>query len=667
MPDSPNKLSQFWQELIRRKVVRVITVYAAAAFVILELVDIITEPFGLPDWTLKLVVVLLSVGLIVSIILSWIYDIKPEGGLEKTPPTHALKEDDKPVSSNSWKIASYISFVVIVGLIVLNIIPRANRSHEASNLDKSIAVLPFRNDSPDEGKMYFINGTMEAILDNLCKIEDLRVPGRTSVEQYRDNPKPIPTVAEELNVSYILEGSGHRDGSNVRLIVQLLDGRKDQHIWSKTYDADIEEIFSMQSEIAQLVAREIEAIITPEEKQLIEKVYTANLTAHDFYLRGREEYYQYLSDQENREALGRAEERYNEALEYDSAFALAYTGLAQVYWSKQFSQTYFSEEFLDSVLILADIALTYDNQLSEAYTIKGQYYNQIGQRKRAIGEFDKAIKLNPNDWMAYWQKAIFYTNDDFIKAIDNALKAASLNRGPRLPEILDRLGYAYHMAGFFEKSIHYAQEVLNLNNDSVKYYLALSLVEAHTANRKKALEYVVKAYNVDSTDTKAIFRVAETYAGRDQFEESLRYFNKWTDRLEALGNLDLNNLHRIGYLYFNTGNQEMADYYFDKQVEYCVGAIELDRPYARRFYAYYDLAAVYAFRGETEKAFENLWIFNKKERMPFWAVDNIKESDPLFDKIRDEPEFQQIVRDVEAKYQAEHERVKKWLEENDML
>jgi hypothetical protein len=134
MLSEPNKLSQFWQELKRRKVVRVITVYAAAAFVILELVDIITEPFGLPDWTLILVVVLLSVGIIIAIILSWIYDIHPEGGIVKTEPAENVKAEDVPKSSNSWKIASYISFVVIVGLIALNVIPRSNKLKEITIL-----------------------------------------------------------------------------------------------------------------------------------------------------------------------------------------------------------------------------------------------------------------------------------------------------------------------------------------------------------------------------------------------------------------------------------------------------------------------------------------------------------------------------------------------------
>jgi len=187
----PNKLSQFWQELKRRNVVRVITVYAGAAFVIIELINNITEPLHLPEWTPTLVIILLAIGFPVAIIFSWIYDVHPEGGIVKTEPAIKVKVEEFPRSSKGWKIASYISFVVILGLIVLNIIPRTDNKE---NLDKSIAVLPFKNDSPEQTEMYFIDGTMESILDNLCKIKDLRVVSRTSVEQYRNNPKPIPIV-----------------------------------------------------------------------------------------------------------------------------------------------------------------------------------------------------------------------------------------------------------------------------------------------------------------------------------------------------------------------------------------------------------------------------------------------------------------------------------------
>ena len=165
MSHSPHKLSQFWQELKRRKVIRVITVYAASAFVILELVSIIVEPLKLPEWLLPVVIVLLCVGFIIAVILSWIYDIHPERGMVKTEPSHKVKDEDIPKSSNSWKIASYISFVVIVGLIVLNIIPRSNSNRKV--LEKSIAVLPFTNMSGDPSQEFIGDGFSENVIGAL--------------------------------------------------------------------------------------------------------------------------------------------------------------------------------------------------------------------------------------------------------------------------------------------------------------------------------------------------------------------------------------------------------------------------------------------------------------------------------------------------------------------
>jgi len=202
-----------------------------------------------------------------------------------------LESESVPVPQKSEKTPIIITSVVALAMISLGILFIPKLFKPSEELEKSIAVLPFKNDSPDQERMYFINGTMEAILDNLCKIKDLRVPGRTSVEQYRDNLKPIPTIAKELDVNYILEGSGHRDGNNVRLFVQLLDARKDKHLWSNTYDSNIEDIFSMQSEIAQSVARELKAAITPEEKQTIEKIPTTNLEAYDLILQANNNAY----------------------------------------------------------------------------------------------------------------------------------------------------------------------------------------------------------------------------------------------------------------------------------------------------------------------------------------------------------------------------------------
>jgi len=664
MPNNPNKLSNFWQELKRRKVLRVITVYAAVAFVILQLVEILAPSLRLPEWTMNLILVLLIVGFIIAVILSWIYDVHPEGGIVKTEPAEKVKAEDMPKSPNSWRIASYISFVVIVALIVLNIIPRANNKREI--LDKSIAVLPFKNDSPDEEKMYFINGTMEAILDNLCKIEDLRVPGRTSVEQYRNISKPIPEIAMELNVSYILEGSGQKLGNRILLTVQLLDGESDKHLWSKQYNREIkqvEDLLSIPGEIAQLVAVEIEAIISPEEKQLIEKIPTTSLTAHDLYQRGRDKYNQYWLDSDNRTALERAEKLYYDALDYDSTFAQAYTGLALVYWDKHYWESYFSESFLDSVLILADKALSFDPQLSDAYTVRGAYYGAKGQDEQAISEYEKAIQLNPNDWMAYYGIGSTYRNHDLVKALDNLHEAASLNRGSSLPTLLNRLAFLYQMAGFLEKCKFYGHEAYLLDGDSISYYNVLAVIENILGNRDKYLKSLELIYLMDTTHNGILQELGITYGIEGKFEESLKYLKKYFERLEGLGSYRIPVMHRLGYAYWENGFYAEADYYFDTMIEYYNELSQLGR---QGNSANYDLAGVYAFRGEKDRAYENLRKFNELERIPLWWL-HLFRIDPLFDSLRNEPEFQQILRDLEAKFQAEHERVRQWLEENDML
>ena len=292
IPDEhSNILGHFWHELKRRKVLRVITVYAAAAFVIIELTDIVAPSLGLPEWTLNLVIILLSAGFLLSVILSWIFDFKPTGGLEKTLPVHKLQKKDQLVSSNSWKIASILSFVVIVALIVLNIIPHTNRSTDPEIFEKSIAVLPFTNDSNDSSNIYFINGLMESILDNLQQIEDLRVISRTSVEKYRNNPKTVPEIARELNANYLVEGSGQKIGDQIFLNIQLIEASSDRHLWAEQYIREARDIFQLQIEVAKNIAAEIEAIITPEEEERIEKAPTDDLVAYDYFLKGLDHFY----------------------------------------------------------------------------------------------------------------------------------------------------------------------------------------------------------------------------------------------------------------------------------------------------------------------------------------------------------------------------------------
>ena len=570
------------------------------------------------------------------------------------------------VSSGNWKpkilVVSFIFMVlVILGYFIFH------RSHGAKHLEKSIAVLPFINDSPDKENTYFINGIMDEILNNLQKIRDMRVLSRTSVEQYRNSSKSsVPQIAKELGVNYIVEGSGQKYGDKFILRVQLIAADNEKHLWGKSYEQEIHEtsdIINIQSQIAQGIASELNSVITPEEKQLIEKANTANLTAYDFYQRGREEYMGYWLNNKNREALKNAEKLFNKALEYDSNFAKAYSGLADVYWSKHYYDEYFSKNFLDSVQILADMALSHDPQLSDAFDIKGAYYAEKGSTKQAIVEYEQALKYNPNDWKAYYGLGNLYGDDDHIRAIENLQKSVALNHGSELPFLLRGMAMAYDASGFMDKAKYYNAEILKLDGDSVNYFLNLVEFERNLGNFEKALDLSLKVHKLDPDNLTNLFEgVARNYMLLGNQKESLEYYKIWIEKMTALKQFDLGGMHRIGYAYWENGFKKEAEYYFDRQLDFCKKVINSGRPDSRETYTYYDLAGVYAFRGDKEKAYKNLRIFNQSLIFPLWMVTLIK-NDPLFDGMRSDAEFQQIQKDVEAKYQAEHDRVGKWLEE----
>jgi len=679
MPGDPNKLSQFWHELKRRKVTRVITVYAASAFVILELVDIIAEPFGLPDWTMKLVVVLLIIGIIVSIIVSWIYDIHPEGGVVKTEPANKVSdasiEPSARTSSKSWKIASYISFVVIVGLIVLNIFPRVKETKESPIPDKSIAVRPFWNESTVQENESFVNGMTEDIRNNLAKIADLRVLSRGSVEKYRDTDYTTLDIARELNVSYVLEGTAQRIEDQVKIHVQLILAETDDHIWETSYREEIEDVkqvFDIQNQIAQSVAMKIKAIIAPEENKLMEKNMTISLTAYDFYQRGREEHWKYHNNLGNRDALKRAEKLYYESLGYDSTFAQAYTGLARVYQDKYYWADYFSENYMDSVLIYSDKALSFDSDLDEAYSLKGDYYRDNGDYTQALNEYQEALRINPNSWQAYASSGelSYYYLYDAVKGLENNHLAITLNHGPELPTLLRSLAEKYRIIGFNEKAQYYLQEAFTLDNDSMVYLSGMSLLATIPGrNFIDAFSYLNKAYAIDSTNTFILKWLGQCYMDKKEYKTALGYYQKWLLRLgnyEITGAANrLNTIHRVGYCFWMNGQEEEAKFYFNLQKEYCKKVIGLSRDYTQ-IAAYYDLACVYAFMGEHRKAFENLHEFNQYDiglSVLFYWLKN----DPLLDSIRNEPEFQEILQDYEAKVERTKDKVRLWLEQNDML
>ncbi len=390
MPTHYSRIFDFWKELKRRKVIQVITVYAASAFVILELVDILAPSLRLPDWTLNLVLLLLCVGFVIAVILSWIYDVNPEGGIVKTEPTDKVKAEESPKSSNSWKIASYISFIVIVALITLNIIPRAGNKEI---LEKSIAILPFENLSEESGNEFFVDGLVEDLLNRISVIEDLKVISRTSSEMYRERGlKTVPQIAEELNVSYILEGSVQRYGDKARITVQLINARNDDHIWADNYDRNIKDVFQTQSEIAFQIASELDAILTSVQKEIMQEDKTSNIEAFELYQMGL-----FFLHKRTEDGCNKSKGYFEQAIEKDPGYGLAYAGLADSYHILASYNWIEHQKGIDKAVELALKALDLDANLAEAYTVLATIKDYMEwEWEKAENAFQRALELNPN-------------------------------------------------------------------------------------------------------------------------------------------------------------------------------------------------------------------------------------------------------------------------------
>ncbi len=666
----PNKIFQFWQELKRRNVVRVITVYAGAAFVIIELINNITEPLRLPEWTPTLVIVLLAIGFPIVIIFSWIYEVHPEGGMVKTEPDDQVMPEGELKSSNSWKIASYISFLVIVGLIVLNIM---TRSGNKEILDKSIAVLPFRNDSPEQTEMYFIDGTMESILDNLCKIQDLRVVSRTSVEQYRNNPKPIPTVGEEMNVSYVVEGSGLRHGDNIRLTIQLIDAIHDQHIWSHTYNRKTSEIFDLQSEIAQLVASEIEAVITPEEKQIIESTPTTNIRALSLYRKAREEYLNYWLNRDNPEMLHAAMANYRLALKEDQTFAQAYAGLAlaisrfiqdESMRNREFRELEYSV-YLDSVLFLADRAISYDPNLDEAYLVKGYYHIAIQDYDRALQEFDKALRINPNYSWAYSAKSdvLFSQKHNWIEGLNSKFRAIELERGNQQIRLLRELGMCYEHMGFNDKAEEVYNHMLLLTGDSVLYHRYMAAIAYCNRDWEERIYRCKKLLDAGQFLNWSIGELCNSYLLIGNIDSAYYYALRLLEtggRSVYSGDPEL----YIARTFMKIGRKEEALQMLEKYATERIQLIPLDG--LDRDSQLLTMSGVCYIKGDYEESIAYLRQIDLSTVKPQWFIIEMEKIEPP-DGISAKKEYQLISNKIKSVWQEEHNKMAVWLEENEML
>jgi TolB-like protein/Tfp pilus assembly protein PilF len=446
-------LPGFFEEVRRRKVYRVAAAYIIAAGGIIQLASAAFPAWDLPNWMLRLVIVLLLLGFPIALMLAWAYDITAQG-VRVTPsigvPRTHRRRNIILLAATGLLVSAGTGFLLL---------PRVS----AHKCDKSIAVLPFQNLSDEKENSYFADGIQDDVLTNLSKVGDLKVISRTSVMPYRGKASNVREIGKALGVGAVLEGSVRRIGNRVRVNVQLINAETDEHMWAEDYDRDLTDVFAIQTDLAQQIVRELQAKLSPMEKAQIERKPTENSEAYLAFVEGHD----LLTRSDRlRTDTEKAEQLFERATRLDPNFARAFAALAWVedWMYHSFDPTPTRKAKAHAA---AEEALRLQPDLPEAHLALGFYHYYCERNyQRALEEFAIAKESLPNSADVYLAiGAIQRRQGKWAESTANMEKAASLS--PRDAFLLVNLADNYRVANDFEKADRLFDRAIEVAPNSV--------------------------------------------------------------------------------------------------------------------------------------------------------------------------------------------------------
>jgi len=390
-----------FSELKRRNVYKVAAAYAVIGWLLVQVATQVFPFFDIPNWAVRLVVLAIVIGFPIALVIAWAFELTPEG-LKRTEDVDLAASARQP-RRHTWIFVVIVGAALSLGLFFIGRYTARNTASAArteatgsSIPQKSIAVLPFENLSDDKGAAYFADGIQDEILTKLASIADLKVISRTSTAKYKSKPEDLKTVSQQLGVATVLEGSVQKAADKVRVNVQFIDARADSHLWAKTYDRDMKDVFAIQSEIAQEIADSLQAKLSPAEATKLATAPTKDTAAYDLFLKG--EFEQRVANSTFRpESFDQAARWYKEAIARDPNFALAIAQLAICQLRRHWLTDPLSEAEVMEAGRLAKQALTLAPDLPEAHVAVGLFhYYGFREYEQALTEFQRALELRPN-------------------------------------------------------------------------------------------------------------------------------------------------------------------------------------------------------------------------------------------------------------------------------
>jgi serine/threonine protein kinase/Tfp pilus assembly protein PilF len=554
----------------------------------------------------------------------------------RAPTSDSITAKQPVIGTRRRRLPVLLAGVAGIIILILGALYLFTRPEPTSVDKKSVAVLPFENLNRDQESEYFSDGMTEDIITQLSKIGDLRVISRTSSMRYKGADKGLREIGKELGVATLLEGSIRRSGDRVRITSQLVDAETDEHLWAEVYDRNLEDIFEVQSDVAQQIAAALQATLSPAEKARIERQPTKNLTAYDYYLKGREDYRQYR-ERDNENAI----EYFKKALELDPEYSLAYAGLGDAYAQRQWRFGY-PRAWLDSSIVMSEKALEIDPNSAEAFKALGLAYEYRGWLRQALESNEKAVALNPsyqdavaNTGWVHWMRGDLDKGYQWMRR-STVLNPADAQHFFGIGTVLTTLGDTVRARKYLERALDLRPDFEYAYWGKVNLFMIQGKYQEAIAESKKLLEIAPEGFTAQDIAGEAQF-FAGNFAKAVVYSEKAAAINR---RVSA----------RLAVCYQRLGREDTARALCTFVEQSVQGQLEQGSEHSFLPYA---LARVSVVRGEKEQA---LNLLGQAIQSGYrWCA--YLERDPSFEVLREDKRFKELVADLRTRVEAMRKKV----------
>jgi len=563
MSDKPS----FFDELKRRNVYKVGVAYAVVGWLVIQISSTVSPTFHAPEWVVQTLVVMVALGFPIALVIAWAFELTPEG-IKRTEDVDPAVQARQP-QKHAWIYVVIAAALLSVGLFFVGRYSATGRVTMSGLSEKSIAVLPFHNQTRDPDTEYLSDGIPESIINGLSQLPNLKVMSRNSVFHYKGKDADAQAVAKELKVQVVLTGRMTQRGDGLSISVELINAQDNSQIWGQQYNRKLADVFAMQEEIAKEISEKLRLKLTGAERQQLAKRPTENLKAFQYYMQGRG----YIN-RRTREDLLEAVRYCEKAIEEDSNYALAYAGLADATAALGVRGYIAPLEARRKAGEAARKALVLDENLAEAHAVIGYVDTAFAPYNFSLGdrELRRAIELSPSLALAHQYLGLSFIKQGRLdEGLEESLKARELD--PLSSSMARTVAMTYYLKRDYVRAL----ELLRQANELGPPFSVTVEIGIYIQNRSfnETLAELEKAKRERKNDPLLIYSTGVVYAADGKRAEALQVIKE----LEEMSGSGLDQAHWIAKIYATLNEKEQTLTWLERGLAMgAIGAFYKDDP-----------------------------------------------------------------------------------------